>query len=107
MRTTNCINNAIKLEQRGKSRSDRVKMTVEEFKLGRASRGRRNTPSVKVGTTLYAIKYELGGYFTYSYHTHTEAERIIQAMKDNATNTFQFYGFNVVDTPDETLPCIK
>lgn len=105
MRTTNCINNAIVLEKNGQwQKSDRVKTEIVPFILQRASKGRRNAPKIPAGTTLYAIKYELGGYFTYSYVKREHAELAIQNSRDQQTNTFQFYGFNVVDDANDTLP---
>ena len=99
------MNNAIVLEKNGQwQRSDRVKTEVVPFVTTIKSKARRNAPAVEVGTTLYAIKYELGGYFVYSYLTREEAERVRQVSIDNGTNTFQFYGFNVVDIPEYTLP---
>jgi len=85
----------------------RIKTEVVEFTLNKSSRARRNAPAIKAGTTLYAIKYELGGYFTYSYKDKQKAEECRQTQIDNQTNTFQFYGFNVVDDLNDTMPVSK
>jgi hypothetical protein len=103
--TTNCIHNAIELETSGKwQKSDRVKTEVVPFVKLIKSKARRGSPSVERGTTLYAIKYELGGYFVYSYMTRERAEEVRLASIDNQTDTFQFYGFNVVDDTEWTMP---
>jgi hypothetical protein len=107
MRTTDCINRAIQLQNNGKPLSDRVKTEVVKFVLSRKSHGRRGQPSLPSGTELYAIQYELGGYFTYSYTTIKAAEESRQNQIYNQTNTFQFYGFNVVDNVNDTMPCSK
>lgn len=81
-----------------------VKTKVVEFILNKESRGRRNQPRLPKGTKLYAIEYELGGYFTYSYTSRESAEQSRQNQIKHNTNTYQFYGFNCVKDPNDTLP---
>jgi hypothetical protein len=84
--------------------TDKVKTHVVEFTKRTCSKARRGSPAVYPGTVLYAIKYEIGGYFTYSYATREAAEDVRQAGIKHGTDTYQFYQFNVVADADDTRP---
>lgn len=50
-------------------------------------------PEVEEGTKMYAIQYEIGGYFTYSYLDEDQAFRVMMNMRK--TSTFRYYYHNV------------
>lgn len=85
-------------------RDDRkVAMSIEEYRTQKEHNGRRGSPRLPSGINLYCIKYELGGYFTYSYLNRLEAEFVMRAMQEHGTDTQRYYDFNVVDEPEKTL----
>jgi hypothetical protein len=81
----------------------RLKMEIEEFISTRPHSGRRGSPAIPVGTRLYAIKYENGGYFSYSYINKTEAEESIENSRLQGTDNEYYREWNVVDDKEKTL----
>ena len=90
----------MKLDNRG---YPRVGMEVVEFITNKHHSGRRGSPAIPRGTTLYAIKYSVGGYFTYSYQNQDDAIASIKNMIKYDTDNMRFYPFNVVSELDDTL----
>lgn len=62
-----------------------------------------NRPLVEADTTIYVIKYRIGGYFPYSYLNREQAEDSRRNQIKNQTNTFRYYQFNVVSSVDKTI----
>ena len=81
-----------------------IRMEVVEFtsKHRPAHRG-WNRPEVAEGTTLYAIEYSKGGYFTYSYQSREAAEYVKRTMIAEGQDTDHYYGFNVVGDVHRTI----
>lgn len=82
----------------------RIKMEIEEFISDRPKRGRRGSPAIPEGYTLYAIKY-VGyvGYYTYSYVNRKDAEECIENMRIQQTDNSYYYPWNVVKDKQDTL----
>ncbi|HMB37115.1 MAG TPA: hypothetical protein VKV41_23925 [Methylomirabilota bacterium] len=81
-----------------------IRMEVVEFtSKHRPAHRAWNRPEVAEGTTLYAIEYSKGGYFTYSYRSREAAEYMKRTMIAEGTDTDQHYGFNVVGDVHRTI----
>lgn len=80
-----------------------IKMDIEEFIIDRPKRARRGSPAVPSGTKLYAIRYETGGYFTYSYVNRKDAEECIENSKLYRTNNEYYREWNLVQDKQDTL----
>jgi hypothetical protein len=61
-------------------------------------------PAVAVGVTRYAIEYDKGGFFTYSYLESADAVRVMKGMIVEGTDTEQYYPFNVKTDIQDTIP---
>ncbi len=81
----------------------KVTMTVEEYTLTTNHPGRRGSPAVFSGTTVYVIRYASGGFFTYSYMSYADAGNAVQMMREQGTDTERYRQFNVVMDPERTL----
>lgn len=81
----------------------RIKMSIEEFITKRSHNGRRGSPKISAGTTLFAIKYENGGYFPYSYEDRKDALNCIEMMKHQGTDTDKYKEWNVVWDIENTM----
>ena len=80
-----------------------IRMKIVEFKTTRPHFGRRGSPAIPTGTTLYALEYETGGYFTYSYIKREDAETCIENGKLYQTNTEYYREWNLVMDKENTL----
>lgn len=85
-----------------KRQGRKVKQTVEEFITKESHNGRRGSPRIPSGTRLYAIRYENGGYFPYSYFSRKEAEKVIEAGRIEHIDTEFYRQWNIVWNKDET-----
>jgi hypothetical protein len=85
-------------------KSQRVPMAIEEFVTLKAKSGRRGSPRIPAGTTLYAIRY-VGhhGYFTYSYSTREAAQDCINRMIEHNTDNEYYLPWNMSDSVQNTL----
>ena len=81
----------------------RVGMEVVEFITNRHHSGRRGSPAISKGTKLYAIKYSIGGYFTYSYQSKQDAINAIENMIRYESDNMRFYPFNLARELDDTM----
>lgn len=81
----------------------RVGMKVVEHVTQVSHKGRRGSPRIPAGVTLYCIQYDLGGYFPYSYLNKAEAEFVIRAMIEHGTDTEEYYHFNLVHNREHTM----
>lgn len=80
-----------------------IELTIEEFVTTRPKKGRRGSPAIPTGTTLYALRYSTGGYFTYSYLRKETAQKSIENSKLYRTNTEYYREWNLSKTPEDTL----
>jgi len=83
--------------------SQRVRMKVVKFTTERPKRARRGSPAIPEGTTLYAIQYDKGGYFTYSYQNYTDAQDSADNMRLHETDNMFYYPWNVVHDIQKTV----
>lgn len=81
----------------------RVKMEIVEFVTTRPHHGRRGSPKIPTGTKLYAIKYDTGGYYTYSYQDKNDAINCIENSKLYKTDTEYYREWNVVKDMEDTM----
>jgi len=80
-----------------------IKCSIEEYITQKPHNGRRGSPKIPSGIKLFVIKYDIGGYFTYSYFSRSEAELVFRAGIEYDTNTKRYYDFNVVNHPEKTM----
>jgi hypothetical protein len=60
-----------------------------------------NRPEIPQGMTVYLIKYlSREGYFTYGYQSSEQAQKVIDMMVCEGTDTEQFYHFNSLINPE-------
>src|SRR4030095_13558712 len=83
----------------------KVPMRVVEFVTDTAHRGRRGSPAIPAGTTLYAIAYNRPGfgYFPYSYQSKSDAQRVLEGMVEDGTDNLHYFFWNVKRDAQETL----
>lgn len=82
----------------------RIRMRIVEFKsIYKPPHKGWCRPEIAEGTTMYAISYVCGGYFTYSYLRREDAQRVMQTMIYEGTDTDQYYHFNVVKDIQRTI----
>lgn len=82
----------------------KVPMKVHAYTYTTAHRGRRGSPAVPAGTTVYVIRYaDSRGYYTYAYLNRERALDVIAAMDENNTDTEFFCQWNRVFDPEQTL----
>lgn len=83
----------------------RVRTEIVEFQTDKPKRGRRGSPAIPEGTTLYAIKYlhSKGGYSTYSYLHRKDAENAIEMSRIQQTDNERYYEWNVTYDIQNTL----
>ena len=79
-----------------------IEMKVVKYIFKKDHNGRRGSPAVKAGTEVYALQYETGGYFTYSYLNEADALACIQGGINHETNTRRYMEWNYVNTPENT-----
>jgi hypothetical protein len=66
-----------------------------EFVTDRPKNGRRGSPAIPAGTTLFAIAYAKGGYFPFSYMRRGDAEESRQTQRNSGTDNEWYYPWNV------------
>lgn len=81
----------------------RVKMIVEEYTTTIKHNGRRGSPAIPTGTKVYVIRYEIGGYYTYSFLHEKDAHEIIETMRQYGTDNEYHREWNLVDNPEKTM----
>lgn len=92
-------------QQQRDDMSRRVAMKIVKFVTDRPKQGRRGSPAIPEGTTLYAIAYHhvKGGFFTYSYMNRDDAQKAIDNTKMHQTDNEFYYPWNVVYNVQDTL----
>jgi hypothetical protein len=82
-----------------------VKTEIHETKRGSYQKAHKghNRPEVEAEDMIYVIKYQIGGYFTYSYLSRERAEESMKNSVRYKCNTKQYYDFNVVSEPAKTI----
>src|SRR4030095_3845053 len=93
------------LKEIEENKSIKVPMGVVEFVTDTAHRGRRGSPDIPAGNTLYAIAYTRPGfgYFPYSYQSKSDAQRVLEGMVEDGTDNLHYFFWNVKRDAQETL----